>query len=51
VESERRAACLIHLNIWGMPTVTSLEALERAEAKFEVGGAQLVIEPLPYFHD
>jgi virulence-associated protein VagC len=29
-----------------MPTVTSLEALERAAAEFEVGGAQLVIEPL-----
>jgi hypothetical protein len=28
-----------------MPSVTSLEALERAAAEFEVGGAQLVIEP------
>jgi hypothetical protein len=45
VESERRAACLIHLKCWDMPTVTSLEALERAAAEFEVGGAQLVIEP------
>jgi hypothetical protein len=34
-----------------MPTVTSLVAVERAKAEFEVGGAQLVIEPLPYFHD
>ena len=45
MESERRAAYLIHLKCWDMPTVTSLEALERAAAEFEVGGAQLVIEP------
>lgn len=50
MESEHRTACLIHLKCCGMPTVTSLEALEPAAAEFEVGGAQLVIEPLPDFH-
>ena len=50
MESEHRAACLIHLKCWGMPTVTSLEALERAAAEFEVGGAQLVIESRPDCH-
>jgi hypothetical protein len=34
-----------------MPTVTSLQALERGEAKIRGRGAQLVIEPPPYFHD
>ncbi len=39
------AARLIHLECWGMPTVASLEALERAAAEFEIGDTRLVIEP------
>jgi len=46
MDSERRAARLIHLTCWRMPTVASLEALERAAAEFEVGDIRLVIEPL-----
>ncbi len=36
---------MIHLQCWGMPTVASLGALERAAAEFEVGETRLVIEP------
>lgn len=45
MESEHRAARLIHLTCWGMPTVATLEEFERAAAGFEVGDTRLLIEP------
>ena len=45
MESEHRAARLIHLTCWDMPTVATLADFERAAAGFEVGDTRLVIEP------
>jgi len=42
MDSEDRTTPLIHLQCRSMPTVASLEELERAAAEFEVGETRLV---------
>jgi hypothetical protein len=44
-DSERSPGRLIHLKCWSVPTVASLEALERAAADFDIDETRLVIEP------